>query len=70
MVPKVQHLEEEFIGGGTMICPRCLTEGEVAYSALSNGLVCLIPDCGWEQELDAAEAFEMLEAVEETALCA
>ena len=54
-----------------MICPRCLTEGEVAYSSLSNGLVCLVPECGWEQEMDAEVAFDLVaEPVQEMALCA
>ena len=53
-----------------MICPKCLTEDEIAYSALSNGLVCLVPECGWEQELDSAEAYQLLIGVKETALCA
>ena len=53
-----------------MICPKCLIEDEIAYSALSNGLVCLVPECGWEQELDSVEAYELLIGVKETALCA
>lgn len=54
-----------------MMCPRCLTEGEIAYSSLSNGLVCTVPECGWEQEMDVFEGLDLvLEPVEETALCA
>ena len=42
-----------------MTCPRCSNEG-VVYSALSRELICLVPHCGWERELDEAEVFELL----------
>lgn len=44
-----------------MICPRCRCENEMAYSVISNGLVCLEPDCGFELEIDAWEAHQVLE---------
>ena len=56
--------------GDHMICPRCLTEDEVVYSAVSNGLVCSVSGCGWEQELDSSEAYELIETIEQTQLSA
>ena len=53
-----------------MICPRCLTEDEVVYSAVSNGLICSYSGCGWEQELDSSEAYELIETFEQTQLSA
>ena len=44
-----------------MICPGCGIENEMAYSALSNGLVCLEPGCGFEIEMSVTEAHEILE---------
>ena len=48
-----------------MICPRCGAKNEMAYSALSQGLVCLEPDCGFEIEMPAYEAHEILEPADE-----
>jgi hypothetical protein len=44
-----------------MICPGCGIENEMAYSALSNGLVCLEPGCGFEIEMSVPEAQQILE---------
>jgi hypothetical protein len=44
-----------------MICPGCSTENEMAYSVLSNGLICLEPGCGFEIELSCEEAQQILE---------
>jgi hypothetical protein len=42
----------------------------MAYSILSNGLVCLAPDCGFELEMDSHEAREILEPVDDLVCCA
>jgi hypothetical protein len=42
-----------------MICPNCLANAELVYSAMSGGLVCLTPDCTWERTLDEDETFEL-----------
>jgi hypothetical protein len=47
-----------------MICPKCRTENEMAFSALSHGFVCLEENCGFEVEVDP-EAFLALEPVSE-----
>ena len=52
-----------------MICPNCRSENEMAYSVLSQGMVCLDSDCGFEVELGASEAQEILETVEELVCC-
>jgi hypothetical protein len=52
-----------------MICPNCRSENEMAYSVLSQGMVCLDSDCGFEVEMEAAEAQEILETVEELVCC-
>ena len=44
-----------------MICPRCGSENEMAYSNLSNGLVCLEAGCDFELEMPVVEAQEILE---------
>jgi hypothetical protein len=41
----------------------------MAYSVLSNGLVCLESDCGFEVEMEIREAQEVLESVEELVCC-
>ena len=41
----------------------------MAYSVLSHGLVCLESDCGFEVEMDARQAQEILENVEELVCC-
>lgn len=48
-----------------MICPRCGHENEMAYSVLSNGLICMQSGCGFEIEMSADEAQQILEPVEE-----
>jgi hypothetical protein len=52
-----------------MICPGCRNENEMAYSALSNSLVCLEPGCGFELEMDPLEAQQILETEEELVCC-
>jgi hypothetical protein len=52
-----------------MICPACLTENEMAYSVLSNSLVCLETRCGFELEMDPLEAHQILETEEELVCC-
>jgi hypothetical protein len=52
-----------------MICPNCRSENEMAYSVLSNGMVCLDSGCGFEVEMDASDAEEILESVEELVCC-
>jgi hypothetical protein len=52
-----------------MICPRCTTESEMAYSVLSNSLVCLEPECGFELEMDPIDAHQVLETEEELVCC-
>jgi hypothetical protein len=41
----------------------------MAYSALSSSFVCLEPGCDFEVEMEAHEAQEVLEAVEELVCC-
>lgn len=52
-----------------MICPQCGSQDEMAYSSLSNGFVCIRLDCGFEIEMDAAEAREVLQSMEELVCC-
>ena len=52
-----------------MICPRCGNEKEMAYSVLSNSLVCLERDCGFELEMNPSEAHQILETEEELVCC-
>ena len=52
-----------------MICPVCGTENELAYSVISNGLVCLEPNCGFELEIEPLEARQVLETEEELVCC-
>lgn len=40
-----------------MTCPQCDPVRELAYSAPSQSLVCLV--CGWEQPLDEDQVFEL-----------
>ena len=42
-----------------MICPSCLKNEEVAYSAMTGQLICLGPDCTWERRLNEDETFEL-----------
>ena len=52
-----------------MIGPSCQNENGMAYSVLSNSLVCLEAECGFELEMDAVEAHEVLENEEELVCC-
>lgn len=52
-----------------MICPACRNENEMAYSVISNSVVCLEAECGFELEMDPVEAHEILETVEELVCC-
>ena len=52
-----------------MICPNCRCESEMAYSVLSSGMVCMESDCGFELEMEADQAQEILESVEELVCC-
>ena len=51
-----------------MVCPRCLTEGEIMYSDLSRGLMCFALECGWEQNLESSETYELVEDFEGTVI--
>ena len=51
-----------------MICPVCRSENEMAYSVLSFGFVCMESDCGFEVEVDPAEA-QLVVATEEELVC-
>jgi hypothetical protein len=48
-----------------MICPGCGTENAMAYSTLSNGLICLEKDCSFEIEMPIDEAQEVMEMTPE-----
>jgi hypothetical protein len=48
-----------------MICPKCASGNEMAYSTLMNGFVCLESNCGFELEMEPVLARELLETVEE-----
>jgi hypothetical protein len=48
---------------------NCRSENEMAYSVLSNGMVCLDSGCGFEVEMEASDAEEILESVEELVCC-
>ena len=52
-----------------MICPTCGSENEMAYSVLSNGLVCMETGCGFEEEMEAPQAHDILETEEELVCC-
>ena len=52
-----------------MICPGCGSKSEMAYSVLSNGLICLEAGCGFELEVDPLDAYEVLESEEELVSC-
>ena len=47
-----------------MVCPGCGKENEMAYSVLSNGLICLEPGCGFELEMSIDEAHQVMELSE------
>jgi hypothetical protein len=44
-----------------MVCPACGTENAMAYSILSNGLICLEKDCSFEIEMPIEEAMDVIE---------
>jgi hypothetical protein len=52
-----------------MVCPNCRSKNEMAYSVLSKSMVCLESVCGFEVEMDATEAEEVLETFEELVCC-
>jgi len=52
-----------------MTCPACGTQNEMAYSVISNGLICLEPGCEFEVEMDRKEAQEILALEEELVCC-
>ena len=52
-----------------MTCPGCNSENEMAYSGLSNSFVCLEPNCGFELEMEPAQAMQVLEVEEELVCC-
>jgi hypothetical protein len=52
-----------------MICPRCGSDSEMAYSILSNGFICLESSCGYEVEMTADEAQKVFHRMEEL-ICA
>jgi hypothetical protein len=52
-----------------MICPRCGSENEMAYSVLSNGFICLELNCGLEVEMEPFQAQQVLETEEELVCC-
>jgi len=52
-----------------MKCPGCGSENEIAYSVISNGLICLESDCQFELEIDRNQARQILE-LERELVCA
>ncbi len=52
-----------------MTCPGCGSKNEMAYSVLSNGFICLEAGCGFEIEMSAVEALQVLEPAKEL-ICA
>ena len=52
-----------------MTCPGCNAENEMAYSTLSNSFICLEPNCGFELEMEPAQALQVLEVEEELVCC-
>ena len=51
-----------------MVCPGCGTENRMAYSVLSNGLICLEEGCGFEMEMSVREAHEVMDVTPEPEL--
>ena len=51
-----------------MVCPGCGTENAMAYSVLSNGLICLEDGCNFEIEMPIAEAHAVIEVTPEPEL--
>ena len=52
-----------------MICPGCGSQNEMAYSVVSNSLVCLESECGFELEMESVQAHEILETEDELVCC-
>jgi hypothetical protein len=52
-----------------MTCPACDSMNEMAYSILSNGFICLEQACGFELEMEPAQAQEVLEPEAELVCC-
>ena len=48
-----------------MICPLCRVDSEMAYSSFLNGFICLGPTCGFELEMDASDAAQVILTPEE-----
>jgi hypothetical protein len=48
-----------------MICPECGSANEMAYSVLSNGMICVEPGCAFEIEMDRRQAQEIRGTAEE-----
>jgi hypothetical protein len=53
----------------TMTCPGCNSKNEMAYSALFHGFACVEPNCGFELEMEPAQAIQVLEFEEELVCC-
>ena len=47
-----------------MICPACNSKNEMAYSSISNGFICLEPNCGLEIEMGLSDAQLLIECAE------
>jgi hypothetical protein len=41
----------------------------MAYSVISNGFICLEPECGFELEMEPVQAQQVLEPEEEFVCC-
>ncbi len=52
-----------------MNCLACGSKNEMAYSVLSNSFICLEENCGFEIEMSAVEALQVLQPVQEL-ICA
>ena len=63
------EVQGDFEEVNVMTCPGCRSEHEMAYSALSNGFVCLEENCGFEIEMEHADAMQVLEFEEELVCC-
>jgi len=52
-----------------MICPGCRSEGDMAYSVISNGFICMESGCGFELEMEPVQAQQVLEHEEQLVCC-
>ena len=52
-----------------MTCPGCKSGNEMAYSTLSHSFTCLERNCGFELEMEPAQAAQVLEVEEELVCC-